>query len=198
MSAFLRAAAIVIACGTKASAADLAQPYTAVAAPAFSWSGIYLGVHGGYGWSSPQGLALSGDLAGGELGVNYQVGNFVIGLEGDGDWADISHAITSGTVTDDALASLRGRFGYAFNNVLIYGTAGGGWGHESFSGAVSSSAWQTGWSAGGGVEWAFFPKWTARLEYLHYGLGNAANIGVPNSGSFDVDIVRAGISYLFH
>jgi len=213
MWGFLRAAAatVVIACATPALAADLGTPYTPLAPPAFSWTGIYLGVQGGYGWSSPQGLDLSGDLAGGQLGFNYQVGNFVVGLEGDGDWADISQTINgmafgvpvSAIFSNDALASLRGRFGIAFNNVLAYATAGGGWGHGSLSGTVlgmtvSSTAWHTGWSAGGGVEWAFFPNWTVRLEYLHYGLGSVTYFGVPNSGNIDIDTVKVGISYLFH
>jgi outer membrane immunogenic protein len=169
-------------------------------------------VHGGYGWaSSLGGLDLSGDLAGGQLGFNYQVGNFVVGLEGDGDWADIFHAVNaaapgvplSATLTNDALASLRGRFGFALDRVLVFATAGGGWGHGTLSGTVlgataSSSAWQTGWSAGGGVEWAFFPNWTARLEYLHYGLGSATYFGTVNAGKLDADTFRAGFSYLFH
>jgi outer membrane immunogenic protein len=60
----------LIACAVPALAADLARPTAPVAAPAFSWTGVYLGVHGGYGWASSQGLDLSGDLAGGQVGFN--------------------------------------------------------------------------------------------------------------------------------
>jgi outer membrane immunogenic protein len=205
------AAAACIACAAPTLAADLGRPSTPVMPPAFSWTGVYLGVHGGYGWASSLGLDLSGDLAGGQLGFNYQMGNFVVGLEGDGSWADIFHDVSAAapgvppaaTFANDTLASLRGRFGFAVDRVLVFATAGGGWGHGTLSGTVlgatvSSAAWHSGWSAGGGVEWAFFPNWTARLEYLHYGLGSATYFGTVNAGNLEADTFRAGFSYLFH
>ena len=93
-----------------AYAADLplAPAYQApivVPVPVYTWTGLYLGINGGYAfgttnWTSPAGCGFptcttgnfnaSGFLIGGTLGGNYQIGSFVIGLEGDGDWTDIN------------------------------------------------------------------------------------------------------------
>jgi outer membrane immunogenic protein len=195
-----------------AFAADLPvkAPRAAPLVPVFSWTGFYLGVHGGYGWSTTDGLDLKGGFGGGQIGYNYQVNNFVFGIEGDGAWADISQTFTgvafgipvSATITDNALASLRGRLGVTFGNALLYGTAGGGWGDIKISGTalgvtVSDSAWHSGWTAGGGIEWAFQPNWTAKLEYLHYGLGSATQFNI-DTGKIDIDTIKVGINYLFH
>src|SRR5713226_8057512 len=88
-------------------------------APVFSWTGFYVGVHGGYGWSTSQGLDLKGGFGGGQIGYNYQINNFVLGIEGDGAWADISQSsafLPNTSFRLNALASLRGRLGVAFGN----------------------------------------------------------------------------------
>ena len=111
------------------------------------WNGAYVGLHGGWGWTTTRGLNASGDLGGGQAGYNYQMGNLVFGVEGDGDFANISQNITNLAIgipgsfgyKEDGLASLRGRFGIAFNNLLFYGTAGGGWGHDRIT-ALGASA----------------------------------------------------------
>ena len=59
------------------------------------WTGAYAGLHGGWGWTSTQGLNASGDFGGGQVGYNYQIGNFVLGLEGDGAFANISQTVTN-------------------------------------------------------------------------------------------------------
>src|SRR5262245_20747039 len=120
-----------------ALAADLGRPPPLKAAPlvpVFSWTGLYLGVHGGYGWSSSDGLDLKGGFGGGQVGYKYQINNFVLGIEGDIAWADISQIVNgidpitllplSATIKFDTLASLRGRLGVAFGTTLIYGTGG--------------------------------------------------------------------------
>ena len=155
------AAALVMG-AQAASAADVSVPIF------FNyWTGAYAGLQGGWGWTSTKGLNASGDFGGGQLGYNYQVGNFVFGLEADGALASItSHDVTipflgvPDTIgyRDDGLASLRGRFGVATGNIFFYGTAGGGWVHSKASTLVgvsplvsvstSAAAWQTGWSAG--------------------------------------------------
>jgi outer membrane immunogenic protein len=96
------------------------------------------------------------------------------------------------------LASLRGRFGIAFNNLLFYGTAGGGWGHDRITAlGVSAEAWHTGWSAGGGFEYGFLPNWSIKVEYLHYGLGRATYFGNLNPGTIDVETFKVGVNFLF-
>jgi len=196
-----------------AFAADL--PAKAVKAapppmPVFSWTGLYIGAHGGYGWSTSQGLDLKGGFGGGQIGYNHQIGNFVLGIEGDGAGGDISQTVNgiafgipvSATVGFNALASLRGRLGIAAGNVLFYGTGGGGWAHGEISGTalgrtVSDNQWHNGWTAGAGVEWAFQPKWSAKVEYLRYGLSSATYFGLLDTGKIDVNTVKAGVNYHF-
>jgi len=185
-----------------ALAADLGRPpplKAAPLAPVFTWTGFYLGVHGGYGWSTSDGLDLKGGFGGGQVGYNYQINNFVLGIEGDIAWADISETDTFGlisaTLKIDTLASLRGRLGVAFGNTLLYGTGGGGWGNFKASVsvpgfAISGSQWESGWTAGAGVEYAFAPNWSAKVEYLHYGFD-------IDSTTVGVDTIKAGINYRF-
>jgi outer membrane immunogenic protein len=200
-----------------ALAADLGKPPVYKAPPPlpiFSWTGFYLGAHGGYGWSNSQGLDLKGGFGGGQIGYNYQINNFVFGIEGDGAGGDISQTVNdivigvpfSGTFSFNALASLRGRLGVTYNNVLFYGTGGAGWGHGKLSVdvpglTVSDSQWHTGWTAGAGIEYAFQPNWSAKVEYLHYGFDSASYtfpVGTFASGNVDVDTIKVGINYLFH
>jgi outer membrane immunogenic protein len=153
----------------------------------------------------------SGAFGGGQIGYNQQMGSFVAGVEGDGAFAHIVHG--SGATAfglpiatsfdDDGLASIRARFGMAFDNILFYGTAGGGWGHGRISATttgvtVSGQAWHSGWTAGGGIEYAIVPHWSVKLEYLHYGLGSASYFGAVNTGKLDVETSKVGVNYLFH
>jgi outer membrane immunogenic protein len=187
-----------------ALAADLGRPpayKAAPLAPVFSWTGLYIGVHGGYGWSDSQGLDLKGGFGGGQIGYNYQINNFVWGIEGDIAGGEISQNEPFGVpfvkVSFDTLASLRGRLGIAYGNALFYGTAGGGWGHFKISAlGVSESTWLSGWTAGAGIEYAFLPNLSVKIEYLHYGFGSEDFLGLP-TGNLDVDTIKAGINYRF-
>lgn len=136
-----------------ASAADLPMATKApVQYPTVAnWSGFYLGLHGGYGWSdfSPDvnlspffsDPAGSGWVFGGQVGYNWQpYQSLVVGIEVDYSAADIKDSQTfaiPNTRTSlgldtkvDSLGSARGRVGYLIvPNVLAYGTAGLGWAH---------------------------------------------------------------------
>jgi outer membrane immunogenic protein len=231
--AFLIAAALSLPASSQVLAADLppAAPrapaaYAPVVSPIYNWTGIYLGINGGYAfgttnWTSPAGCGFptcttgnfnaSGFLIGGTLGGNYQIGSFVIGLEGDGDWTDIHGTSTNlaagctgaGCKTaNDWLATVRGRAGWAWNRILFYGTGGAAFGDIKASANGTSSTTQTGWIAGAGIEGAFAPNWTARVEYLYVNLGNAACsaiiCGAPTTAvSLTENIVRAGVNYKF-
>ena len=105
MPRLLISAAAVALLSTTAFAADLSTPPPEAtpsyeAARPFSWTGCYAGVNGGYGWGSSKWSDAfvgtfaddrpNGFLAGGQIGCNYQFnGGFVLGLEGEGDWAKI-------------------------------------------------------------------------------------------------------------
>jgi outer membrane immunogenic protein len=205
------AAGTLVMSGQSALGADVGGPTYAMTPSLFSyWTGPYLGGHGGWGWTTTHGLNAEGIFGGAQIGFNYQIMRyFVVGVEGDGALANISRGVGSSfgfpaTVTfqGDGLGSLRARFGFAaYRDILLYGTAGGGWGHGRISSTalpISGEAWHTGWSAGGGIEYAFMPSWSIKLEYLHYGLGSATYFGVLNTGNIDVETVKVGINYLFH
>jgi outer membrane immunogenic protein len=144
-----------------------------------------------------------GWLGGGQIGFNYQfLDSWVAGIEADIDAAHIASSTsacftalvgitTCGTRDTDIkdFGTVRGRLGYAVNNVLVYGTGGWAWGHGSNTTTIdcigpgcpgtstivsptspapaSVDVNRNGWTAGAGVEWAFLPNWTVRAEYLH-------------------------------
>ena len=239
MKRILIAGALALAAGGQALAADLPQPgpppprapatYVPAPVPVFSWTGIYIGVNGGYAfgdsnWSDPilgstGNFSTDGFLIGGTIGGNYQWGQFVLGIEADGDWQNLSGttSVTAGsgcgagcTTQSDWLATVRGRAGYAFDRVLVYGTGGAAFGNvqASYAALPFSSSTQTGWTAGAGVEFAFTPNLTGKVEYLYVDLGNqscaAASCGLsggfgtlPTTVSLTENVVRAGINYKF-
>ena len=231
MKRMLLAGALALAASGQALAADLPPaaapppraPAAYVPAPSyFSWTGIYVGLNGGFefGQSNWNNLGVStgnfntnGFLVGGTLGGNYQIGSFVIGLEGDGDWSNANGntTVTCGAFTcttkSDWLATVRGRAGYAWDRVLVYGTGGVAFGDlEAAVGAFPfATSTQVGWTAGAGVEWAFTPNWTAKVEYLYVNLGNfscpavscGGFAGTPTTVSLTENVVRAGVNYKF-
>ncbi|MGA8475911.1 MAG: outer membrane beta-barrel protein, partial [Candidatus Cybelea sp.] len=164
-----------------------------------------------------------GLIGGGQIGFNYAFDpHWIAGLEADISAADL-HRSTVGAAAFgerdnkiDAFGTLRGRFGYAWNNLWLYGTGGFAWADEKLvrtqqigtvnlaaPGTVeSASGIGTGWVAGGGLEWGFAPNWTARLEYLHLDLGSKS-FTFPLAGqridaTATTDIVRLGVNYKFN
>ena len=235
MKRILLAAAFALAIGGPARAADLPPPPGPApkapsvylpAAPVYNWSGVYLGINGGYGfgtsnWNAPTGSTgnfnTNGFLAGATLGANYQTGAFVFGVEGDIDWNNLSGSstalgcgiapVTACQTAQTWLGTARGRVGYAFDRILVYGTGGGAFGNilatVNGSGLGTSSNNEFGWTAGAGVEAAFAPNWTAKIEYLYVSLANGscgAACGAFGSTSVSLteNLVRAGINYKFN
>jgi outer membrane immunogenic protein len=90
--------------------------------------------------------------------------------------------------------------------VLLYATGGAVYGDSTMSGTVtpggafSSSATFWTWTAGAGVEAAFWGCWSAKVEYLYVGTPNSTP-AIPAvtaaSASVNTNIVRAGINYHF-
>ncbi len=230
MKRLLMAGAFALAAGGQALAADLPQPgpppprapasYAPLPPPVFSWTGFYLGVNGGYAFGQSDWTAstrttgsfsTSGFLAGGTLGANYQWGQFVFGIEGDGDWTNLggSPALSSCsgpggiacTTKSDWLATARGRAGFAWDRILFYGIAGGAFGNllAGSTGSFDTST-QIGWTAGGGIEAAITPNWSAKLEYLYVNLGSmTCNVNCVTGTTVPLteNVVRAGINYKF-
>ena len=210
---------------TPAFAADMAVRAKPESAPvaAFDWTGFYAGGTAGYGWDRSQicdaddGCSdrynIGGFAGGGTLGYNWQTGGWVFGLEGDISYANIEGSGTgfgcgNGCQTEvQWFATLRGRAGPTFDRLLLFVTGGLAVAHLEagfVANQLPGSATRTGWTLGAGLEWAFAPNWSTKLEYLHIGgLGafNADPISdclpacfVPRS-SFNV--VRAGLNYRF-
>lgn len=198
----------LLATSLAASAAEMhvKAPPPAPMPPVLTWTGFYIGGNVGGAWArhnwsdSTFGLDLGGNdngvfIGGGQVGFNYQVDTFVIGVEGTFDGA-ANHNRTDGTVfpalqghliqvtsNDNFVATLAARFGYTGwlgSHVLVYGKAGGGWvGNNSFTitdvttGASitgSSNNAAGGWLVGGGLEWAFAENWSVKIEYDFLGL----------------------------
>ena len=209
------------AAGAQAMAADLPPPvappprapatYVPAPAPIFTWTGFYVGLNGGYNYGGyfPTGFAstaINGFLIGGTVGGNYQIGQFVIGVEGDGDYNSVNNTTPYGTTfKSNWLATVRGRAGFAWDRVLFYGTGGGAFAPASHTttpatGSVNTSTTMFGWTAGAGVEFAFTPNVTAKVEYLFVDFPSAT-LNLPAVGNTSIkvtdNVVRAGINYKF-
>lgn len=149
-------------------------------APAFDWSGPYLGLTGGYGWGTTDGW-----LGGAFAGYNFQVSpNVVVGVEGD---------ITGTNRTTNSWdSSIRGRLGYAYDRYLFYGTGGVAFGDIKNSGMSKT---KTGWTLGAGIEAALTSNLTGRLEYRHTDLGSFT-VG-PSTVTQTADDVTVGLAVKF-
>jgi outer membrane immunogenic protein len=198
-------ALIAAGCTVSAQAADLPYgspaPYT-VNQPlnAFSWAGPYLGGNIGYGWGSvdnnptkPSGLA-----GGVEGGYNWQSGRFVFGIEGDLDITGADDTFAPWKFSNPWFGTVRGRVGYAFNNVLIYGTGGLAFGElraDTFG--LTESHTTAGWTAGVGAEVGLAQNWTAKIEYLYVDLADATFNLTGVSNGYQFGLVRVGVNYHF-
>jgi outer membrane immunogenic protein len=141
------------------------------------------------------GVSSNGLLVGGQMGCDYQFGysNWVLGAEGAVSGANLRGNTNVGlpfgnpgdiatfTAKTDFLPSVTARLGYAMGPWLLYVRAGGAWAGDKYSitGTFLGTAFgfegldnRFGWTAGGGVEWAFAEVWSARLEYDYYQLGH--------------------------
>jgi outer membrane immunogenic protein len=209
------AAAASMAVAGSASAADLPptsyKAPTYVDVPLFNWTSFYIGLHAGYGFGNsnrdvpPASVSPGGFVGGAQLGFNYQVSSLVFGLEGDygysgmkGDTACVGGVCN---VRNNWLATTRGRIGYAFDRFMPYFTGGLAFGNikadHTLLGQASST--RTGYTLGGGLEYAFREAWSMRAEYLYVDLGrfDAGPAPLPNSVGFNANILRAGVNYRF-
>jgi outer membrane immunogenic protein len=206
------AALLSLGVATSASAADLPRKAPAYVAPiGYNWTGFYLGVNGGYGWTGSNAAGdADGFVGGGQIGYNWQAAGspFVFGLEADIQGADISSSAAVGAVTvtakANAFGTVRGRIGYAFDRAMIYATGGWAYTRTELSatgpgGSISNSDWSSGYALGGGLEWAAWDRWSVKAEYLyvHSGDVNVTLAGVPFGGDYNINVVRAGLNYRF-
>jgi outer membrane immunogenic protein len=189
-----------------ASAADMPRREVMPAkAPAYvsqmyNWTGAYVGLNGGYGFSGSNGS--DGWLFGGTLGYNLQTGGpLVWGLEGDIAWTDIEGSNAFNQTSNNWLGTVRGRIGYAMGptgTVMPYVTGGVAFGdiENAVPGFGSARDTKLGWTLGGGIEAALSGPWTAKVEYLYVDLGDGPTVAGVGS-DFHTNIIRAGLNYRF-
>jgi len=195
-----------IALAAPASAADMATRgpvYKAAQAPLFNWTGFYVGGHGGYGWSDAANLNPKGWFGGGQVGYNWQYApNWVVGLEADISGGDIS---TNGGVAPLAgsktnyFGTGRARLGYTVDRVMVYGTGGVAWAHNRANDATfQDDRDHIGWTAGAGLEYAFAPNWSTKLEWLYADYGSKTYaLTAPTRVDLTDNSLKLGINYRF-
>ncbi|WP_027549707.1 outer membrane protein [Bradyrhizobium sp. Cp5.3] len=240
----LLVAAMAAGLASHAFAADAPAAKPALKAPApagFNWTSCYVGVQGGGAWGKSEHVAragnvsgptitgmfdLSGTVAGGAVGCDFQIEKTVLGFENDASWTNkhgsapdqppFNVAATSST-REKWIDMFRGRIGYALDQFLIYGTAGVAFAGTDVTvsdpaGAVTESRTRTGLAAGLGAEWAAWTDtWGAvsfKLEYVHTDFGSKRYfearppLGAALVATRDVrltdDIVRAGVNVRFN
>ncbi len=223
----LLALVAAVASITSAACADGYWPQSSVRRQGpLPWTGLYFGLNAGYAWhdvngiydnaGSPVGLAgaePNGAIVGAQIGYNYRINWFLMGVELDADAGtskdSVFNAVTGGEITGslDYLASARGRLGVLWGPVLFYGTVGVGGGRYTFQEfspgfSAKQELHDTAAVYGGGLEWMVAYGVSLRAEYLRYDMSDNVSLSPGLAGvdpgdfvSFrDVDIVRAGVN----
>jgi len=261
-TALFGATALSIACMSSVLAADL--PAKAPVITAYNWTGFYVGVNVGghrsgdsdpaydsfdnnfgpptisiFNGLLPHSLSPSGIAGGVQVGYNWQVSNFLLGVEADFDGLSGSRMRTlsgelqplgvgntfqfSDAASDRWMSTVRARMGVlATDRILIFATGGVAFADwklsHSFVGGPNlfippastvSETVRTGWTAGGGIEYALTKNWFLRAEYLYVNFGKTTNVlNAPSAvGTFNTqftypetlseNLARMAVSYKF-
>jgi outer membrane immunogenic protein len=203
----------------------------------YNWTGFYAGINGGYGWGETQwdyasattkaDHHVNGGMVGGTVGANMQffasqggIPAVVGGIESDFDWADLGgdgacpNPRFRAKSSIDALATVRGRLGLAFDRLFIYGTGGlavaktdvetvDTWGAAippSGTAKNGEGKWKAGYVMGVGVEYAAWKNLSLKVEYQYYDLGKSTyhvDNDLPVRAGVRGDIIRTGVNYAF-
>ncbi len=202
--------------------------------PVMTWTGFYAGLNLGGGWQDRSssnvtwwgwnnGGGSGGIVGGGQIGYNYQLSPWlVVGLEtdfqgtsigsggGNNNWGWMFGFPATDAARINWFGTVRGRAGITFPGIptlLVYGTGGFAYGEVQRNFWWNqNSAVQTGWTAGGGVEWMFMPNWSAKAEYLYTDISGSnqnaffnPGIGLNNVNNHTrFHTVRAGVNYHFN
>lgn len=213
--------------GAHAADLDYDYPVLDTSTAAFDWSGFYAGIYAGYGAGRATSTGVvsgfvtpvdvQGSLLGGTVGANVQSGNLVFGAEGELAWSGVNGSATCvGNPTFDCngtlnwLGSGKLRGGVAFDNVLLFGTAGIAAGGitatvdpipAGATGTYSSTVW--GWTVGAGAELAVSEQISIKAEYGYYDFAStrAPVDTIANSAATDIKshahIAKLGVNYRF-
>ncbi len=182
--------AIVMTAAGAAAAADLPRgpaPYYPPPASVYNWTGFYAGLNLGYEWGTVtnSGIDPSGVAGGGQVGYNWQIGQFVFGAETDIQASSADDTFAPYKFSNPWFGTLRGRAGFAINNVLLYGTLGLAYGDlkAQFGGL--------------GMEVGFTPNWSAKVEYLYMDLGSRSYTITGADNGLQASYLRFGVNYHF-
>jgi outer membrane immunogenic protein len=240
------ALSVLVATSMTANAADVTArpaptpPPQAYVPSVFNWTGFYVGGNIGGAWANRDvtdtflGVNFNNGnnngvfIGGGQLGFNWQVSNFVLGLEWDID--GVANNNNTGSVFIPAvgtiqvtsnnrwITTLAARLGVTNGSWLLYGKVGGGWvGNDDFtitnlttstSVTASNNNTNSGWLVGAGIEWAFLPNWSAKVEYNYLALDDRTFV-VPAGSPFlagdtftqsnrNIQMLKVGVNYRFN
>jgi outer membrane immunogenic protein len=215
--------ALLTMSATPGSGADVdviakAPPYVP-----YSWTMVYAGafiggVWGEKNWTEIIGPVpgrqleheLRGEIAGLQIGGNYQVGVFVFGVEGEFGWStakangDCTVALRICTTDMRWLTTGTARFGLAWDRLLFFGKAGGAWTKDEHKVTLNGAnlgigvSNRTGWVVGAGVEYAVWGNWMVKLEYNYVDFGSK-QIRFSNGDAEDIkqdlSTFKFGVSY---
>jgi opacity protein-like surface antigen len=204
----------------------------------FDWTGFYVGGYGEYSWANTNGSAVN--LATGapatavagnppschggiQLGFDYMMpSRLLVGVA-----ADVTSGGTRTTAVTDSFGTsanqttvfdsetIRGRVGYAFDNVLLYGTAGWAWSSNQYvrtqlTGTLNNATagadeavntYLSGWTAGAGVSVAVAQNWNVFAEYRYTDFGTAAFTlplsQLSTTSTTKVSAIEFGVNYMF-
>jgi high affinity Mn2+ porin len=209
-----------------AVAADVRMPVKAPHIQSvFDWTGLYIGAHAGFGRGSSSAVltdpapattsnSFDGMVGGVQAGYNYRLpSGILLGAEADISFPNYltsnsvvsSLAMARSGITEpwDYVGTARGRVGYVAGPWLTYATGGLAWAGERFLNAPAignnekTLNTRLGWAAGGGVEYAFAPHWSVRLEYLYSQFGKAEvrfPSGTQVASTLDFQSLRVGLN----
>jgi outer membrane immunogenic protein len=248
----ISAVASLLATGALAADLPTKAPVYKAPEPVFSWTGFYIGGNLGYSaghvdnsatvdrfltglplpgvlnGSSNFGNAANGPVGGGQIGYNWQLSNWLVGLEADIQASrnvgsssftclacsdDRANIVTTLNQSLDWFGTARGRVGFlAIPDLLFYATGGLAYGDVNVGGIVTgdgalgpttvglpgSSSTRVGWTVGGGVEAHLVGNWTYKLEYLYMDLGTVNGGPVPLTGILAPVRTEAGLSSSSH
>jgi len=177
MKKTIMAMAIATAASGSASAADLPRgpaPYYPPPSLAYNWTGPYAGLNLGYEWgkvtnnvTKPSGIA-----GGGQIGYNWQMSQFVFGVETDIQISGADDTFAPYKFSNPWFGTLRGRAGFAINNMLLY-------------------------AAGAGLEYGFTQNWSAKIEYLYMDLASRTYTITGVDNGLHASHLRLGVNYHF-
>jgi len=167
----------------------------------------------------------TGFVGGGQIGCDYQFDpRWVVGIEGAILGTTMKGSSTVGlplgnpgdaavvSAKTDFMPSVTARVGYALDRVLLYAKGGVAWAGDKYDVAGSFTGipfgfegldTRTGFTVGGGVEWAFSGPWSVSLEYDYYQFGNGTVLmsdpvnvlSGPVNAKENIQVVLLGLNF---